>query len=429
VPQIVVAVDVQVHGKTLAEVEAEVMSEVRRAIGPALQKELAGVALAVQPGACPGCGGNLRRRGMEPRRVMGLFGALELRRQRAECVACRCTRYPADEVLGLEAAERYTLGVAEAALWLSTESSYAKSSATMQHLLDVGISHGQIHRLAQKEGRLLEDAQEQLRTQVFGEGRREVLAALEQAAPELDLVVVQADGTFVRQRHGERMEAKAGIVYSRVAQVSKGRRLLLDKRTYAGVEDIEAFGEKLVLLAAQRGAFKAKRLWFVSDGADSLRRLRREHFPTATYFLDLWHLEHRIFEALGEAAAQERVPQLITLARAGKVDALITALTDDWAAAADDDLRRGLVGDLITYVDHNREGISNYTRHGPQASGAIEKTMDVAVGRRLKAKGTSWYRRGAHHLLTLRMLKQNATWNRYWAARRSRTSLIAAMAG
>jgi hypothetical protein len=30
-----------------------------------------------------------------------------------------------------------------------------------------------------------------------------------------------------------------------------------------------------------------------------------------------------------------------------------------------------------------------YAKYGAQASGAIEKTMDVTVGRRLKAKGTS----------------------------------------
>ena len=37
----------------------------------------------------------------------------------------------------------------------------------------------------------------------------------------------------------------------------------------------------------------------------------------------------------------------------------------------------------------NREGIAVYAKYGAQASGAIEKTMDVTVGRRLKAKGTS----------------------------------------
>ena len=107
---------------------------------------------------------------------------------------------------------------------------------------------------------------------------------------------------------------------------------------------------------------------------------------------------------------------------------LIADLTELWATSGDDAERHRLLGELITYVDANREGIENYVRYGAQGSGAIEKTMDVAVGRRLKAKGTSWFRPGAHRLLSLRILKQDRTWDRYWQARRSRTSLLAALA-
>ena len=60
--------------------------------------------------------------------------------------------------------------------------------------------------------------------------------------------------------------------------------------------------------------------------------------------------------------------------------------------------------------------------------GAIEKVMDVSVGRRLKAKGTSWYRNGAHLLVALRTLKQNWLWNSYWQARRARAQLLAVLA-
>ena len=52
--------------------------------------------------------------------------------------------------------------------------------------------------------------------------------------------------------------------------------------------------------------------------------------------------------------------------------------------------------------------------------------MDVTVGLRLKAQGTSWYRLGAHHLLTLRILKQHGGRQRYRQARRSRTPLLPA---
>jgi hypothetical protein len=425
---IVVRLQVEVEGKTLAEVEAEVMGQLRGSVGPALETEVARVAEQAGPGSCRECGQPRRGRGWERRQIVGLFGVLEVRRQRAECVRCRITGYPADEVLGLEAQERYSLGVAEAALWLAVDGSYAKSAASMRKLLGVPISAHQIHHLAQREGELVQAAWERLRHAVFDQGNRGALAELEAAAPAKDLVIVQADGTYVSNRAGSQMEAKAGIVYSRKALVSKGRVLITDKRSYAGVEEGAAFGEKLVLLAAQQGAFKAKRLWFVSDGALDLRRLRRLHFPTATYFLDLWHLEHRIHEAL-RAEGQDRVGGLLTHAVRGDVDGLIGELTELWAGSADDEEQHRLLGELIPYVDANREGIENYARHGPQGSGAIEKTIDVAVGRRLKAKGTSWYRPGAHRLLSLRTLKQDRTWNRYWQARRSRTPLLAALAG
>jgi hypothetical protein len=111
---------------------------------------------------------------MERGTVVGLFGILELRRQRVECRNCRSTGYPADEVLGLEPGERYSLGVAEMALFSATDTSYAKSAATMKYLLDVGISHGQIHRLAQKEGALIQAESERLRRQVFEQGDRQI---------------------------------------------------------------------------------------------------------------------------------------------------------------------------------------------------------------------------------------------------------------
>jgi len=122
-------------------------------------------------------------------------------------------------------------------------------------------------------------------------------------------------------------------VYSRKARVSRGRVLITDKRTYAGVAEGSAFGEKLVLLAAQHGAFKAKRLWFVSDGALDLRRLRRQHFPRATYFLDPWHLQRRISDALGFEDA-DQVGGLLTVAVQGNVDGLIAALAEFGPPAA-----------------------------------------------------------------------------------------------
>ncbi|MHB8719698.1 MAG: hypothetical protein ACYDAC_12545 [Candidatus Dormibacteria bacterium] len=142
----------------------------------------------------------------------------------------------------------------------------------------------------------------------------------------------------------------------------------------------------------------------------------------------MWHLEKRIAEALGDEAAQQSLGALMTLAVSGQVDPLIAALAEHWAQETEDDERRARIGDVLQYVDANRDGIASYARRGAQASSPIEKVMDVVIGRRLKAKGTSWHRPGADRILHLRVLRESRTWDRYWAARRSRTSLIAALA-
>jgi hypothetical protein len=173
---------------------------------------------------------------------------------------------------------------------------------------------------------------------------------------------------------GDRMEAKGGIVYSKPVTVSKNRRRLLDKQTYAGVEGVDAFGEKLARLAARQGAYKAKQLFFVSDGSTILRQMRAAHFPTAVYFLDVWHLEYRLAAALGEVGRDD-LPPRVSLALEGKVDALIARLSELWAAASQDDDRRKHLGELIAYVDSNREGLRT------------TRAMAPSVGRDRKGHG------------------------------------------
>lgn len=118
---IVVRLDLDIDGKTLGEVEAELMGQLRAAIGPALQAELAVVVRPVPVGQCGACGQLWRGRGWEPRQVVGLFGAAQLTRQRVQCSRCGTSAYPADHALGLEAQDRYSLGVAEAALWFAAD--------------------------------------------------------------------------------------------------------------------------------------------------------------------------------------------------------------------------------------------------------------------------------------------------------------------
>jgi hypothetical protein len=65
------------------------------------------------------------------------------------------------------------------------------------------------------------------------------------------------------------------------------------------------------------------------------------------------------------------------------------------------------------------KGIANYRVVPLASSGPMEKGVDIVIARRFKSRGMSWFRRGVGHLLHLKLLRLNGTWDRYWAERLS----------
>ena len=76
--RMVVEVEAELTGRTLAEFEAELMGQLRRQLGPVVAKAVTEVAGRVPVGLCPSCGGRRERRGRDLRQVVGLFGAVAL---------------------------------------------------------------------------------------------------------------------------------------------------------------------------------------------------------------------------------------------------------------------------------------------------------------------------------------------------------------
>jgi hypothetical protein len=71
---------------------------------------------------------------------------------------------------------------------------------------------------------------------------------------------------------------------------------------------------------------------------------------------------------------------------------------------------------------NNQDWIENILKVQGYGSGPVEKTVDIAVSRRLKRR---WYRRFANPLLRLRVLKLNGEWDTYWAERRQELAYAA----
>ena len=72
---------------------------------------------------------------------------------------------------------------------------------------------------------------------------------------------------------------------------------------------------------------------------------------------------------------------------------------------------------VMTYVRGNLDWIANIAKVQGYGTRPVEKTVDIAVARRLKKRGMSWYRGGANPLIKLRLLKLNGDWDAYWQDR------------
>jgi hypothetical protein len=115
------------------------------------------------------------------------------------------------------------------------------------------VSRKKIHTVALEEGKRIQQWEEMRRKKVFETGGGAGEAS--KKAPEV--LYIQVDGTGVNNRDSSKewMECKVGTSYSERVLVSKDRVWLMDKKSYASIENADAFGEKFFLETVKQGVF------------------------------------------------------------------------------------------------------------------------------------------------------------------------------
>lgn len=362
-----------------------------------------------------GCGGVMKANGRARRRIVTLAGEVALSRRRYRCGACGAEVTPLDGLLGLAPRMQHTLGVRERALLLVTEMSYAKAARTLDELRAIGVSHGQLHGWVKEEGARIE-AGVAARTEALLGAHPERHSSGRMAGD----VWVSADGTMVNDRgSGTHMEVKLGLVFSGGERTGRDRRRLLDRHLVGATGSWTTFAERFTAACAAMGVYEAERILFVSDGAAAIRWIRERSFPDAVELLDWYHLSEQLRAGIGRQH-EEVLSTALGAAMPGDVGALIAILRSHARALERDDPEQALrCRAVIGYVESNRQGIANYRIVPLASSGPMEKGVDISICRRFKTRGMSWFRQGVSHLLHLKLLRLNGTWDRYWAQRLS----------
>jgi hypothetical protein len=154
------SVTADLEKSTLHDLQRDIRREARRGLLGALRVAVARIekTLLAKPVRCPQCDHPMRSRGKSPRRVVTIFGPIDLQRVRYGCHRCGTVRRPLDEWLGALGETECTAAVCEQALYLAADLPYERAADVLRHVGGIGISGRQIQRLVRAESAHIEAA-------------------------------------------------------------------------------------------------------------------------------------------------------------------------------------------------------------------------------------------------------------------------------
>lgn len=408
-PTVSVVVELQVEVDDRPDplaVEQAVVAEGRRAARELFTEVLE----VVDEKAVRAAGGARQRR--EPRWVATAFGRVRVQRYRVK--RNDHSFHPLDDALGLGQAEA-SAGLREMICELALRLPYRQVAEVASRITGEHISHLSAWRVLQQEGARVRAEDGALVTSVFE------LGELPPDAPSPELVVVEADGTFIKAQRedGDRFEVKTGVFYTGKAPAGgrKHRRWrLVDKGCYATTADADEFGKGL----AVKGFFKvglhhAGHVLCAHDGLDEFGQTFRDWFPGAIHQVDHFHVAERIWwVAGGDPKRHARFKKMVFKDPEG-----FTRKLRRGDFGVEPDKAAELAGYIEGVAPHlfgcNR--LPRDLRRGRMhivGTGVVEKHQDLVVGRRMKRRGMRWTRRGADNLLALQARRFSHQWPDRW---------------
>jgi len=399
-------VSISLDNPSMASLEQQIHSQLRKVA----QQMLVTACQEVEQQTLAEKGKTVSRQRLEQRDLLTRFGWIKLKRWRVKR-ADGPTECLVDGMLGLEARQNVTPWAKERALYFVTQLPFRPSAAIFSEEVGEEINHRKLWSLAQKEGEKIVVKEEEEWKAVFEEG-----VVPERDEKEREIVVAEVDGAILKAQGEEedRFEVRLGVMFSGrelESETAKHKRYrLIERVRYGGVEEADMFGEKLFLRGEKHlGLSRAENVLLVGDGASWIEPLAGGDRYKAVYQLDWWHLERKLWETFG--TRPEVAEHLVECLRQRQPEEIRRAVK--LRLALGEGVRERLE-DLAAYLENNWHGLYGAHSLAPKlsaegrkvlvvGSGAIEKQIDLVVERRMKGQGMRWSKRGANHLLKLRL--------------------------
>lgn len=208
---------------------------------------------------------------------------------------------------------------------------------------------------------------------------------------------------------------------------------------YATMGDVERAGD-LLFRAALRAGFGSKtKVHGLGDGAKWIEdQMKRVFSKQVKYLVDFYHMSEYLAKAAEHGWASQKVEwrrkqqELLKQSRSQEVLAEIRKrLPLNWeeqqeskkskkgkkAAGLQEKKEETPIEKCYRYMINRQENLdykNALDNDLPIGSGEIESSHRYLIQRRLKIAGAWWRPETAEHILSLRTLRANGDWNRYW---------------
>jgi len=397
-----------------------------------IQQVLTGVQVAewqADHRACPDCSQQRSLKGHHPIVFRTPFGKLRLSSERVRI--CPCTVQTKSSISPL--AEFLEERVSPEMLYLETKFasliSYGLTGRLMDEILPFDRPIGgervrrHLFRVAAAHEAELASAPKDI---TINDQTSRELTGPDNVRPDGPLYVGM-DGGYIRGREQDWFEAIAGK--SLASFHRDGSDPDPSGRCFAYVQTVDNKPRaRLVDTLRRQGMHPLQQVIFMSDGAETLRRLQLNIAPEAEHVLDWFHVTMRLTvlgqmikgawadaaEVKAKAAELERIKWRLWHGDAqGAIDST-EYMADDVTNALEDDavsaplLKLGkTLGEFATYISNNAKYIVNYGerfRAGERIStGFVESAVNQVVDKRFdKRQSMRWTQTGAHMMLQTR---------------------------
>lgn len=340
--------------------------------------------------ACPKCRKGLGKDEVRRKSLDTTHGWVKYGRYRYQCSRCEHYYYPVDQELELSEVSQMSGKKEDELTRLSVRMPYEEAVKTYEELTGLPASVSVTHRVVQETGKKFK-----------GE-------AIEHKPLKADgKEHVGSDGTMVNMRSEGWKEVKIGAYYKTDEEGEKA-----EVRYVGTTESREEIGKQLYELAGRPSLEQTGQMGFIADGAEWLDEIKEEHFVKSTRILDYYHVSEYVGKVFYGEKGKEWITDKLEQIKAGEVKdvqkslARMKAKTGEQKEEWETTCRY-----LKNHEDHMK--YDEYKRLGFHiGSGVIEAGCKHVIGHRFKRSGMRWSRKGAEHLLCLRVAYLNDDWGR-----------------